>query len=185
MDPNDANLHQACQLLDAKSPPAAGNLQGSSADQQGTSSTDLNKPSGEQRGADDSNSQSGMAGVDRAGVDRANLKADSKTDLKLKTASLSHGAAREAKERGKGRVARAGKPATKATTKPKGKSVSTVKGASSETSPNTPVSGYRLFWRQQWEKLKSQDPSITMTDATKRISQDWKQLDNETKKTFS
>ena len=179
------NFHQACQLLDAKSPPAAGNLQGSSADQQDTPATGSNKPSGAQSRADDSDSQSGMAGVNKAVVDRANLKADSKTDLKLKTASLSKDAAREAKELGKGRAAKAGKPATKATSKPKGKSVSTVKGASSGASPNTPVSGYRLFWRQQWEELKLQDPSITMTDATKRISQDWRQLDSATKNTFN
>lgn len=191
MGPNDANLHQACQLLDAKSPPATGSLQGSSAGQQGTLATGSNKPSDAQSGADGSDSQSGMAGVDRAGVDRAGVnktgvdkahsKADSNTDLKSKMASLPHGAAREAKELGKRRVARAGKPAAKA----KAKSVSTVKGASSGTSSNTPVSGYRLFWRQQWEKLKLQDPSIKMTDATKRISQDWKQLDSETKKTFN
>lgn len=35
---------------------------------------------------------------------------------------------------------------------------------------------YREFWQQRWHELKAQDPSITLTDAHKRISHDWRQV---------
>ena len=35
---------------------------------------------------------------------------------------------------------------------------------------------YREFWQQQWQKLRTEDPNIQMTDAQKVISQAWKEV---------
>lgn len=55
----------------------------------------------------------------------------------------------------------------------------TGKGKNGSAAEATPKSGYRAFWKEQWDKLKADNPSIKMTDATKHISSVWKHLDAE------
>lgn len=48
----------------------------------------------------------------------------------------------------------------------------------------TPKPGYRVFWKEQWDKLKADNPSIKMTDGTKQIASVWKHMDAEGKEKY-
>ena len=53
------------------------------------------------------------------------------------------------------------------------------KSTGSKTSPApVPKTVYRLFWKQEWDKLKSDDPNIQMIAASKQISATWKQMND-------
>lgn len=82
--------------------------------------------------------------------------------------------------------AKGGKSIVKMASKSKSKTVSKSKnkGKAESSSAGTPKTGYRLFWRQQWDKLKSDDPNIHMTDATKQIANVWQSMDAEAKEQF-
>ena len=82
--------------------------------------------------------------------------------------------------------AKEGKSIVKMASKSKSKTVSKSKnkGKAESSSAGTPKTGYRLFWRQQWDKLKSDDPNIHMTDATKQIANVWQSMDAEAKEQF-
>ena len=81
---------------------------------------------------------------------------------------------------------RTGKSVVKMTSKTKSNTVSKSKnkGKAECTSASTPKTGYRLFWRQQWDKLRSAHPNIHMTDATKQIANSWQSMDAEAKEQF-
>ena len=58
------------------------------------------------------------------------------------------------------------------------------KGKTGSVAAARPKSGYRAFWKEQWDKLKSDNHEIKMTDATKQISSMWKNMDSEGKETY-
>ena len=179
LQPDKVDLQQACQLIDAKAS-ALATGQGSTADQQ---------PQG--------NSADGLHGstVAADAPDKQFSKAESKAGSKAgsqspsskgKKESQSGDATKGMEDKAKARSNKAGKPAIQKGTVggKKPKTVGIGKVASEGTSSSPPKSHYRLFWRQQWAKLRIDHPSITMTDANKLISQDWKQLDDTARQTY-
>ena len=183
LQPDKIDLQQACQLIDAKASALAKEGQGSTADQQlqGSSADGLHDLHESKLAAHDSDKQ----------FSKAESKAGSKVGSqsvpsKGKKQSQSHDATKGTKDITKASSTKAGKPAVRKGTAgdKKPKTVGADKVSSKGTSTSPPKSRYRLFWRQQWAKLRIDHPSITMTDANKLISQDWKQLDDTARQTY-
>ena len=182
LQPDKVDLQQACQLIDAKVP-ALATGQGSTADQQpqGSSADGFHGLNGSTVAADAPDKQFSKAGS------KAGSKTGSRSvSLKGKKQSQSDDATKGLEDKAKARSKKAGKPAVQKATvdDKKPKTVGKDKVSSKGTSSSPPKSRYRLFWRQQWAKLRTDHPSITMTDANKLISQDWKQLDDTARQTY-
>ena len=173
------DLQQACQLIDAKAS-ALAKGQGSTADQQvqGDLAGGLHALNGSKVAADAPAKPSSKAGS-KAG-------SHSSPSLKGKKQSQADDATKGTEDKAKARSNKAGKPAVQKGTAgdKKPKTVGANKVSSKGTSTDPPKSQYRLFWRQEWAKLRMDHPSITMTDANKLISQDWKQLDATARQTY-
>ncbi len=182
LQPDKVDLQQACQLLDAKAS-ALAKGQGSTADQQlqGTSADGSHGLNESKVAADDPDKQFSKA------ESKAGSRAGSRSpSLKGKKQSQSDDATKGMEDKAKQRSTKAGKPAVQKgiVGDKKPKTVGTDKVSSEGTSSSPLQSRYRLFWRQQWAKLRIDHPSITMTDANKLISQDWKQLDDRARQTY-
>ena len=180
--PDKVDLQQACQLLDAKSS-ALARGQGSNADQQlqGNSADGLHGLDESKVAADDPDKQFSKAGS------KAGRKAGSQNpSLKGKKQSQSDDATKGLEDKAKQKTTKAGKSTVQKGTlgDKKPKTVGADKVSSKGTSSSPPKSRYRLFWRQQWAKLRLDRPSITMTDANRLIAQDWKQLDDTARQTY-
>ncbi|KAL0040585.1 hypothetical protein WJX77_011670 [Trebouxia sp. C0004] len=186
LQPDKVDLHQACQLLDAKAS-ALAKGQASSADQQlqGNSADNLHGLHESKFAADNPDKQFSKA--ESKAVRKAGRNAGSqRPSLKGRKQSKSADATKGMEDKAKQRNTQAGKSAVQKGTvsDKKPKTVSADKVSSEGTSSSPPKSRYRLFWRQQWAKLRIDHPSITMTDANKLISQDWKQLDDRARQTY-
>lgn len=175
LQPDKLDLQQACQLLDAKSSAQGRRSQGSTADQQlqGISADGLHGLNEPKVAAYDPDKQLSKAG-------------SQSVPLKGTKQSLSDDATKGIEGKAKQRSTKAGKSAVQkgAAGDKKPKTVDADKVFSGGISSSPPKSRYRLFWRQQWAKLRIDHPSITMTDANKLISQDWKQLDDRARQTY-
>ncbi len=178
LQPDKVDLQQACQLLAAKAS-ALARGQGSNADQQlqGNSADGLHGLNESKVAADDPDKQFGKA-ESKAGSQRPRLKG--------KKQNGSDDATKGMEDKAKQRSTNAGKSAVQGGTAgdKRPKTVGADKVSSKGTSSSPPKSRYRLFWQQQWTKLRIDHPSITMTDANKLISQDWKQLDDRARQTY-
>jgi len=170
LQPDKIDLQQACQLIDAKASALAKEGQGSTADQQlqGTSDDGLHDLHESKLAAHDSDKQ----------FSKAESKAGSKVGSqsvpsKGKKQSQSHDATKGTKDKTKASSTKAGKPAVRKGTAgdKKPKTVGADKVSSKGTSTSPPKSRYRLFWRQQWAKLRIDHPSITMTDVATSFTQ--------------
>ena len=183
LQPDKVDLQQACKLIDAKASALAKGRQGSTADQQpqGNSVDGLHGLNGSTVAADAPDKQFSKA------ESKAGSKAGSQSpSSKGKKQSQSHDATIGMEDKATARSNKAGKPAIQKGTvgDKKPKTVGADKVSSKGTNSSPPKSRYRLFWRQQWAKLRIDHPSITMTDANKLISQDWKQLDDTARQTY-
>ena len=135
--------------------------------------TDGTKASG--RSAKDTAKQKrGKLGV--SGKASSNGKAKSPNKAKPTGKAKSTGSVQTVGAAGKSDVGSKGKSAKE------NKSVG--KGKNGSAAAATPKSGYRAFWKEQWDKLKADDSSITMTNATKQISSMWKHMNAEGKQKY-
>ncbi len=159
MEPNEVALEYACELVDARMAFRNKHASRSSV-----------------------NDQSHTPSVSDDAVDSGNVNGSGKAELQRKKAKQSQAADEASEDKRKQTSSKASKLGVKGQKQSRG--TKSAKG-SAETSSEAPKSGYRLFWKQQWEKLRKDDPSIKMTDATTRISLGWKQLDAAAKRQYN
>lgn len=200
-EPGDLDLQDALQLLAAKrkaqdkkygSRPTADERSGAKAvDDTGSSSAGSSSDDGMQSGGTSSKAPAASTAALRAaktgGTKPSSRSVKDDTKQKPRKVALTGKVSSSGKAMSTGRAQSVGATGSSDVAS-RGKSTKGNKGTgkveTGSAAAATPKSGYRAFWKEQWDKLKSDNHEIKMTDATKQISSMWKDIDAEDKEKY-